>query len=135
MQKKGLLRVIAKYGLFLIVAVVLSLGFQSVKSRTAFAKKGPVYEVLNPRGIMQEVKLTPLAPRVPNLTGKVVYCVSQHVGDADIFLKKVADSLPKYALGVKAVFKPKPGVYMSDDTELWDEIAKEADALIYGCAA
>lgn len=95
----------------------------------------PVYKVLNPRSIVPDVKLTPLAPRVPDLNGKVVYCVSQHVCNADIFLNKVADSFPKFAPGVKAVFKSKQAVYMSDDKELWDEISKEADALIYGCAA
>ncbi len=95
----------------------------------------PVYKALNPRGIIPDVKLTPLSPRVSDLNGKAVYCVSQHVGNADIFLKKVADSFPKFAPGVKAVFKSKQAVYMSDDKDLWDEIAEEADALVYGCAA
>jgi len=95
----------------------------------------PVYQALNPRGIIPEVKLTSLTPRVPDLNDKVVYCVSQHVGNADAFLKKVADSFPKFAPGIKAVFKSKQAVYMSDEEDLWDEIAKEADAIVYGCAA
>jgi len=105
------------------------------KPTVQVVEKENKYAALNPSGIIPEVELKPLAPRVPDLSGKTVYCVSQHVGNADIFLEKVAKELPKYAPGVRAVYKPKPGVYMSDDPELWDEIAKEADALIYGCAA
>ena len=93
------------------------------------------YTALNPRGVVPETKLIPLSERISDLKGKVVYCVSQHVGDADIFLKKVADSFPKFAPGINAVFKSKQAVYMSDEEDLWDEITTEADALVYGCAA
>ena len=95
----------------------------------------PIYRALNPRGIMPEVTLTPLSLRPADLNGKVVYCVSQHVGGADLFLEKVAEAFPAYAPGVKAVFRSKQAVYMSDEEDLWEEIAREADALVYGCAA
>jgi len=91
--------------------------------------------VLDPSGIKRETTIIPLAPRISDLTDKVVYCISQYVGGADIFLKKVADALPQYIHGVKAIYKRKPSAYSTDDPELWDEITKQADAVIYGCGA
>ena len=92
----------------------------------------PIYKALNPRATRPEVRQFPLAPRVPDLSNKVVYVISQHVGDADIFLKKVANALPKYFPGVKAVYKDKPSAYMTDDPELWNEVAKNANAFVFG---
>ena len=91
------------------------------------------YRALNPSGLPPEVKIVPLAPRISEINGRVVYCVSQYMAGADIFLKKVADTAPGYAPGIKTVYKKKIATYMTDEPELWDEIANEADALIYGC--
>ena len=99
------------------------------------SKGDHLFEVLNPSGLMGKEALVPLAARVPDLTGKVVYCVSQYVGGADAFLKKIADALPHYVPQVKAVYRRKTTAYMTDDPELWDEMLKEADAVIYGCGA
>jgi hypothetical protein len=99
------------------------------------SKGDHLFEVLNPSGIMREAVPVPLAARVPALAGKVVYCVSQYVGGADVFLKKIADALPHYVPQVKAVYRRKTTPYMTDDTGLWDEIIKEANAVVYGCAA
>ena len=95
----------------------------------------PTYAVLNPQGIKPDIKQFPLAPRLTDFNGKTVYVISQHVGDADILLKKVASLLPQYLPGVKAVYKDKPSAYMTNDPELWDETAKNAQAYIYGAAA
>lgn len=94
-----------------------------------------LFTVLNPSGLAKEAIPLPLAPRDQNLSGKTVYCISQHVGDADRFLKKIAEYLPSLIPGVKAVFRKKTSAYMSDDPELWDEIKKEGAAFIYGCGA
>ena len=98
-------------------------------------EKNAVYEVLNPRGVMPEIKPTLPTPRLADLKGKVVYCVSQHVGGADTFLKKVAEQLPKYAPGVKAIYADKASWYGSSDPALWDEIAAKGNAVIYAAAA
>jgi hypothetical protein len=94
-----------------------------------------LYAALNPRGLKPEVELLSMAPRLPELRGKVVYCVSQYVGGADTFLQKVAAVLPNYAPGAKTVYRRKPASYGTDDPELWEEITREADAVIYGSAA
>lgn len=97
--------------------------------------KSNIFAVLNPCGAEQEALPVPLAPRISDLNNKTIYCVSQFVGGADSFLQRIADLLPRYAPGVKAVFKHKESTYMSDDQPLWDEIKKEAHAVIYGCGA
>lgn len=93
------------------------------------------YAALDPRGIKPKVEEIPLGPRVSDLTGKVVYCVSQYVGGSDVFIRKVADALPRYVPGVRAEYRKKPAAYLSDDPELWDEIVHTADAFVYGCGA
>ena len=97
--------------------------------------KEMLFEASNPRGIKPEVKEIPLVPRVPNLADKVVYCISQTFGGADTFIQKVSDVLPQYTPGVRAEFRKKPAFYGTDDPELWEEVAREADAFIYGCGA
>jgi hypothetical protein len=104
-------------------------------SAVLISAQEPVYSVLNPRGQNREIEVFPLATRPKRLSNKVVYVISQHVGDADIFLKKVAKTLPEYLPGVKAVYRDKANVYAADEPELWNEIALKGVAFIYGCAA
>jgi hypothetical protein len=101
---------------------------QGLKNETAYA-------VLNPSGLQRPVESIPLSDRLPELGGKVIYCISQYIGGADTFLEKVAKAIPEFAPGIKTVFRRKPAAYMTDDPELWDEIEAEADAVIYGCGA
>jgi hypothetical protein len=114
---------------FISIAIVL--GMVTMSASFLYAVE-LVYKALNPRATPHEVKLFPLTSRVTDYSGKVVYVISQHVGDADIFLKKVAKELPKYLPGVKAVYKDKPSAYMTDDPEVWNEVAKNAQAFVYG---
>ena len=93
------------------------------------------YSALNPRGIQPSVEVTYPTPRISDLKDKVVYCVSQHVRGTDIFVRKVAELLPAYASGVKAVYVDKPDFFSTDVPELWHEIAEKADAIIYAAAA
>jgi hypothetical protein len=106
-----------------------------VKGEAILMEKEARFEALNPRGIKPTVEETPPSPRVTDLSGKVVYCVSQHVRGTDTFVEKVVEQLPKYAAGVEAVYVDKPGFFSDDVPELWDEIANKADALIYAAAA
>lgn len=99
------------------------------------SKNDVTYKVLNPLGEAKNRSLIPLASRISNLDGKVIYCISQFIGGADIFISRVAEILPHTDSGAKAVYKRKPGVYMSNDAALWQEISDNADAVIYGCGA
>ncbi|MCC7487901.1 MAG: hypothetical protein IT529_23270 [Burkholderiales bacterium] len=93
------------------------------------------YTVLNPAGEHKQVPAVPLSARLAGLEGRTVYCISQIIGGADVFLKKIAQALPQYAPGVKTVFVHKTTAYMADDPALWSEIATKGHAVIYGCAA
>jgi hypothetical protein len=93
------------------------------------------YAVMNPLGESSQAEPVPLTKRLAGLNGKVVYCVSQIIMGSEIFIEKMAALLPEYAPGVKVKCVRKPAAYMTDDPELWDEIAAEADAVIYGCGA
>lgn len=98
-------------------------------------KETTAYPVLNPSGEPKEAVPVPLAPRVGDLEGKVVYCISQFVGGADTFMQKVAGALPPQVPGVRTVYRRKPAAYMTDDPDLWNEIREKAHAVIYGCGA
>ena len=99
------------------------------------SKNVPAFAVLNPSGREKEVVPLPLAERRSDLEGKVVYCISQHVGGASVFLAKVAEVLPRHIPGVKTIYVPKSTAYMTDEPELWDEIRAKEAAFIYGCGA
>lgn len=94
-----------------------------------------MFTVLNPSGVPKEAAVLQLAPRIADLSGKTIYCISQYVGESDKFFKKVVEYLPTVIAGINVVFRKKTSAYMSDDPELWDEIKKRGDAFIYGCAA
>lgn len=119
---------------FIGAALFLTFFFLAGPDMSLYGQE-PVYKALNPRGTAHDIKIFPITPRPAEFTGKTVYVISQHVGDADIFLKKVAKELPKYLPGVRAVYKDKPAVYMTDDPDLWKETAQNANAFIYGAAA
>lgn len=98
-------------------------------------EKKVTYAVMNPLGEQHAAEPVPLADRLAGLSGKVIYCVSQIVMGSEIFIEKMASVLPRYAPGAEVKCLRKPAAYMTDDPELWDEIASEADAVIYGCGA
>jgi hypothetical protein len=88
------------------------------------------YYVLNPIGIRPTVDRFPLSPRLSSLKGKTVYFVeSLH---ASVFMEELAKRLPKYAPGVKTVFRRKPLGPMTDNPETWDEVVKKAHAMVSG---
>ena len=98
-------------------------------------RNGPAFAVLNPSGKKKEADPLPLGERISDLNGKIVYCVSQHVGGAGTFLRKIAEVLPTYVPGIRTEYRSKSTAYMTDDPELWDEIRTKGAAFIYGCAA
>jgi hypothetical protein len=88
------------------------------------------YSALNPRGLRQSIDRLPLSPRLPNLNGKIVYCVEMF--NRRVFMKELSKRLAKYAPGVKTVYKEKLEGFAGSDKELLDEIAQKADAAICG---
>ena len=92
-----------------------------------------VYPVLDPLGEQKEVQNFSLSERLPDLSGKVIYCVSQVILGSEILIQRVADTIATAVKEVNVVNKRKPSAYMTEDHEFWDEIAANADAVVYGC--
>jgi hypothetical protein len=94
-------------------------------------KKSPVtHSALNPSGIQTTLDRHPLAPRLPSLDGKVVYFVESFA--RPVFMQELAERLKRYAPGVKTVYVKKTTGFHSDEPELWDKVAREADAMVHG---
>lgn len=87
------------------------------------------YTVLNPRGIREVIKRTPISPRLTSLEGKTVYVVSQ---DRPLYTEEISRQLKAALPGSKVVYRRKPGWIRETDDQLWQEIYDNADALVYG---
>jgi hypothetical protein len=92
------------------------------------------YKALNPRGIEPTIELFPLCPRLSDLNHKVVYVIDSGIFGTYKFTEKVASLLPTFSPDVKVVYKTTPAFHVNKDSELWNEVAKNADAFIYSPA-
>jgi hypothetical protein len=101
-----------------------------MKEFYTMAEKEAQYSVLNPRGLRQVMDRIPLAPRLSELSGKVVYVVCLKKILTRAFVTAVSEQFAKYAPGVKTVYTPKEAFFTQDEPELWDEVAESADAVI-----
>ena len=94
-------------------------------------EKEAKYTVLNPRGLPKEVDRVPIVPRLPSLSGKTVYLVGQK-GAGQRPLPQLTEALTKALPDTKFVLVGKAGFWATDEPKLWDQVAKNADAVIYG---
>ncbi len=93
--------------------------------------------VLNPAVSEELAERVPLAPRLDTLEGKTIYLVDMNyegilgtpvMGEMQAWF---AENMP----GVQTVLRLKRGNYVSDDPELWKEIAENGgDAVVMGVA-
>ena len=84
------------------------------------------YRCLNPTGIQQPVKLSPLAPRLDTLDGKTIHL--NICGEMDIWVpleKKLKSNYPNVNWTVKKGYTPTP-------IPLTDEEKKTTDGVILG---
>ena len=93
----------------------------------------PLYEVLNPRGIMTPPKLTPLVNRLQDLNGKTIYVinVTRKVQSEEV-LEGIAHLLRERFPKAKVVHVLRKLNYHLDEPELWNEVAEKGDAAILG---
>jgi len=82
------------------------------------------YEALNPHGLMPDVQLISLAPRLSDLNDKVICIInSWPIGSGsqlDALLVKIGDLLTKRFPKAKIISKAKPSAYVTDYPEFWD---------------
>jgi hypothetical protein len=101
-----------------------------MKEFYTMAEKEAQYSALNPRGLRQVIDRIPIVPRLPELSGKVVYAVCLKKILTRAFVTAVSEQLAKYAPGVKTVYTAKEGFFTADEPELWDKVVENADAVI-----
>lgn len=109
-----------------------------VYAQTVDAMKGEaLFAALDPRGTQPAGDLIPLAPRVPDLNGKLVYIIKswpQGSGLEGMFFN-TADALKRRFPSVTVAIKERNTRYSFDDPKLWKEMKdKNVAAFIYGVA-
>ncbi len=99
----------------------------------ALSAENEMMDLLNPLGQPETTLQTMhMAKRLPTLDGKTVYIVETGFMGAKEFMEEVqgwfARNLPK----VKTVFRSKGNNTFANDPVLWEEVKKNADAVIFG---
>jgi hypothetical protein len=103
--------------------------------KTSRSKKASVLlsTVLDPRGQpTATVQPHPLAPRLDTVQGKTVYLVDVGFGGGWEFLEETVGWFGRNMPGVKTVLLHKKGIMFVDEPEMWEEMSREADAVIFG---
>jgi hypothetical protein len=79
-------------------------------------------------------ELVPLrmAPRLDTLDNKTIYLVNTGFAGAREFLEEVQAWFSKNMPSVKTVLRNKSGTMFSDSPELWAELKKKADGVVFG---
>lgn len=102
----------------LIAAFALSFGWSADEAKIV---------VMNPRGIMPEIRKIPMATRPATLDGRTVYIVDTKYPNTKPFVQALFDALKAKYPKTTWVLRDKYAGYMDDDPKLWAEI-KEKNA-------
>jgi hypothetical protein len=73
-----------------------------------------------------------MAPRLNSLDNKTIYLVNTGFEGARAFLEEVQAWFTKNMPSVKTVLVNKKGTMFSDSPDLWAELKKKADGVIFG---
>jgi hypothetical protein len=73
-----------------------------------------------------------MAPRLDSLNNKTIYLVDTGFAGAKEFLEELQAWFTKNMPSVKTVFRSKSGTPFSDSPELWVELKKKADGVVFG---
>ncbi len=88
---------------------------------------------LDPLGQPVQVKQSlSMAPRLDSLEGKTLYLVDVGFAGGYEFLEEMRAWFARHMPAVQIVLKRKPGNMFMDAPDLWDEIKREAHAVIFG---
>ena len=87
--------------------------------------------VMNPRGIMPEIRKIPMATRPTTLDGETVYIVDTKYPNTKPFVEELLAALKVKYPKTTWVLREKFAGYMDDDPNLWKEIKeKKAGAIV-----
>jgi len=85
-----------------------------------------------PKDTAENLSSLRMAERPGTLEGKTVYLVSVPFAGSREFLEELQDWFSKNRPGVKTVFREKKLGWATDEPELWREIKKDGDAVVFG---
>ncbi len=99
----------------------------------ALSAENEMMDLLNPLGqpetALQEMRM---AERLPTLDGKTVYIVETGFMGAKEFMEEVQAWFNRNQPKIKTVFRSKGGNTFANDPVLWEEVKKNADAVVFG---
>jgi hypothetical protein len=88
--------------------------------------------VNQPRDTAEALGALKMAPRPDRLEGKTVYLVNTGFAGSPEFMAEVQGWFTRHMPAVKTVLHHKKTSMFSDDPELWVEIKKNSDAVVFG---
>jgi hypothetical protein len=94
-----------------------------------FAIHDPVHQ---PRDTAEALGALKMAPRLEGLEGKTVYLVNTGFAGGKEFIEEVDGWFKRNKPSVKTVVRHKKTSMFTDDPELWAEIKKNSDAVVFG---
>ena len=100
---------------------------------SALSPENEMMDLLNPLGQPETTLQTMhMAERLPTLDGKTVYLVDTGFAGAKEFMEEVQGWFTRNKPEIKTVFRSKGGNTFANDPVLWQEVKKNADAVIFG---
>jgi hypothetical protein len=89
----------------------------------------PTYQ---PRDTAEALSTLKMAPRLDSLDGKTVYLVNTGFAGGKEFIEELDGWFKRNKPAVKTVVCHKKTSMFTDDPELWAEIKKNSDAVVFG---
>jgi hypothetical protein len=94
-----------------------------------FAIHDPVNQ---PRDTAEALSALKMAPRLDNLEGKTVFLVDTGFAGGADFMEEARDWFTRNRPNIKTELRHKKTGMFTDEPELWVEIKKNGDAVIFG---
>jgi hypothetical protein len=99
----------------------------------ALTPENDMMDLLNPLGQPETgLQTMHMAKRLPTLDGKTVYLVETGFAGAREFMEEVQGWFTRNRPQIKIVFRSKGYNTFANDPELWQEIKKKGDAVVFG---
>jgi len=99
----------------------------------ALSPENDMMDLLNPVGQPETtLQAMHMAERLPTLEGKTLYLVETGFAGAKEFMEEVQGWFTRNKPQIKTVFRSKGGNTFANDPELWQEVKKNADAVVFG---
>ena len=85
-----------------------------------------------PRDTSENLSSLKMVDRLDTLEGKTVYLVNTGFAGAADFMEEVQDWFKRNRPSVKTELRRKKSSMFTDEPELWQEIKKNGDAVVFG---